>query len=121
MSPGKIKKIAILIPTFALAILLVQQNYSWIFGMLIDAAIAMSSCELIQKAVRNSFVRKRSRITYFFLFGFFFRFVLFAGLLYAAIVKFHVNPIAIVVSFSIIQFLYPIYIVRMLEDQKQHV
>ena len=120
MTPEKIKKIIILIPTFVLAILLIRHNYDWIFGMMIGAAIAFSSCELIQKAVANSFIRKRSRRAKMFLVGFFLRFAIFAGLLYAAILYFHINVVAIAVSFTVVQLLFPFYIVQNLEKQ-QHV
>lgn len=115
VNPQKLKKILVLIPTFALVILVIRNNYNWIFGILIGAAIAMSSCELIQKAVKNSFVRKRKWTAKFFLIGFFFRFILFAALLYMAIVYFQVNPIAIVLSFTFLQLIYPFYIVQTLE------
>jgi len=117
MNPAKLKKIVVLIPTFALAILLVQQNYSWIFGIFIGTAIALSSCELIQKAVNNSFVRKGSRRAGFFLIGYFFRFIFFAALLYLAILKFQVNVIAIVVSFTLVQLLYPFYLIQTMEKR----
>ena len=110
-----------LIPIFALAILLIQENYSAIFGIFIGTALAFSSCELIQKAVANSFGRKAGRAMGFFLIGFFFRFVFFAGLLYAAIVYFHVNVIALAVSFTLVQLLYPFYLVQDMEKRKQHV
>ena len=89
---------AIILPTIALAVLVVQQNYNWIFGLMIGSALAFSSCELIQKAVNNSFVRKSNRSGTFFLIGFFLRFILFAALLYFAIVLFKINPIAIVTN-----------------------
>jgi len=118
---SKTKKIAVLIPTFVLAILLVQQNYSWIFGLFIGTALAFSSCELIQKAVANSFTRKVSRTAGVFLLGFFLRFLFFAALLYAAILHFKVNVIAITVSFTVVQLLYPFYLIRTLEKPGQHV
>lgn len=121
MNLRKTKKIAVLIPTLALAVLLVQQNYNWIFGMMIGAAIAMSSCELIQKAISNSFVRKSNRKASFFLIGFFLRFVLFSFLLYAAIVYFKINVVAITVSFTIVQLFYPFYLVSTLESRERHV
>jgi hypothetical protein len=121
MNLRKTKKILVLIPTFLLAILLIQENYSWIFGIFIGTALALSSCELIQKAVSNSFVRKHGTVTGLFLIGFFFRFVLFAGLLYAGIVLFHVNAVAIAVSFTVVQLLYPFYLVHELEKREQHV
>jgi hypothetical protein len=121
MNPRNLKKLAIVLPTLALAVLVVQQNYNWIFGLLIGSALAFSSCELIQKAVANSFVRKSSRSGTFFLIGFFFRFVFFAILLYFAIVYFKINPIAIAASFSIIQIFYPLYLVKSLEKRNQHV
>jgi uncharacterized membrane protein YedE/YeeE len=121
MNPAKIKKIIVLIPTFALAILLVQQNYSWIFGILIGVAVALTSCEMIQKAVNNSFVRKTGRTAKFFLVGFLFRFVFLGGLLFLAIIYFKVNVIALTVSFTIVQLLYPFYLTRSLENQKQNV
>ena len=121
MNLRKAKKILVLIPTFILAILLIQENYNWIFGIFVGAAVALSSCELIQKAVSNSFVRKHSRVTKYFLVGFFFRFVLFAGLLYAAVVYFQVNVIAIAVSFTVVQLLYPLYLVQTLQKGEQHV
>jgi ATP synthase I chain len=121
MNLRKTKKIAILTPTLALAVLLVQQNYNWIFGLMIGAAIAMSSCELIQKAVSNSFVRKRSRSSYIFLIGFFLRFLLFSFLLYAAIIYFKINVVAITISFTIVQLLYPLYLVNTLENRQRHV
>ena len=61
----------VLLPTLAIAVLLVQQNYNWIFGIMIGAAIALSSCELIQKAVNNSFVRKSGAAPQLFLFRIF--------------------------------------------------
>jgi hypothetical protein len=121
MNPGKIRKIIVLIPTLALAVLLVQRNYNWIFGIMIGAAIAISSCELIQKAVNNSFVRKSGAAPKLFLFGFFFRFIFFGALLYAAIVLFKINAVAIAASFTIIQVCYPLYLVSSLEKQKRHV
>lgn len=121
MNPRKLKKIAVLIPTLALGVLLVQQNYNWIFGLLIGTAIALSSCELIQKAVNNSFVRKRNRRVAFFLIGFFFRFILFALLLYAAIIYFKVSVLAIIISFTIVQMLYPFYLVKTMENRGKHV
>ena len=117
MNPAKLKKIAVLIPTFALAILLVQQNYNWIFGILIGTAIAFSSCELIQKAVNNSFVRKRNKRALFFLIGYFFRFIFFAALLYLAILKFQVNVIAVALSFTIVQLFYPFYLIQTMEKR----
>lgn len=121
MTLRKATKILVLIPTFILAILLIQENYSWIFGIFIGTALALSSCELIQKAVSNSFVQKRGRVTALFLIGFFFRFVLFGALLYLAIVQFHVNAVAIAVSFTVVQLLYPFYLVHELEKREQHV
>jgi mannose/fructose/N-acetylgalactosamine-specific phosphotransferase system component IIC len=121
MNPAKIKKIIVLIPTFALAILLVQQNYSWIFGILIGVAVALTSCEMIQKAVNNSFVRKTGRTAKFFLVGFLFRFIFLGGLLFLAIIYFKVNVIALTVSFTVVQLLYPFYLTRSLENQKQNV
>lgn len=111
----------VLAPTLALAVLLVQHNYNWIFGIMIGGAIAISSCELIQKAVNNTFARRSGRSAGFFLFGFLFRFVLFGGLLYAAIVLFKINAVAIAASFTIIQFCYPLYLVMSLEKQQNHV
>lgn len=121
MDPRKIKKLLVLAPTLALAVLLVQQNYNYIFGIMIGAAIALSSCELIQKAVNNSFVRKSGVASKFFLFGFFLRFIFFGGLLYAAIVLFKINAVAIAASFTIIQLCYPIYLVNSLEKRQHHV
>ena len=121
MTQTKVKKIAILIPTFILAILLIQENYSWIFGMFIGTAIALSSCELIQKAVSNSFVRKANWRGKAFLIGYFFRFICFAALIYVAILYFKVNVIAVTVSFTAVQLLYPFYLVQSLEKQNQHV
>lgn len=111
----------VLLPTLAIAVLLVQQNYNWIFGIMIGAAIALSSCELIQKAVNNSFVRKSGAAPQLFLFGFFFRFIFFAALLYAAIVLFKINGVAIAASFTIIQLCYPLYLVNSWEKQQRHV
>ena len=111
----------VILPTLGLLVLLVQRNYNWIFGILIGTAIALSSCELIQKAVNNSFVRKGNRAAGFFLFGFAFRFVFFAALLYAAIVVFKINAVAIAASFTIIQICYPLYLVGTLEKQQHHV
>ena len=121
MNPAKIRKVMVLLPTLALGVLLVQRNYNWIFGILIGGAIAVSSCELIQKAVTNTFARRSGRTAGFFLFGFLFRFVLFAGLLYASIVLFRINAVAIAASFTIIQFCYPLYLVSSLEKQEHHV
>jgi hypothetical protein len=121
MNPRKVKKIAVLIPTLLLAVLLVQHNYSWIFGIMIGTAIALSSCELIQKAVNNSFVRKSGRKVTFFLFGFLFRFIFFAALLYVAIVYFKINVLAIAISFTLVQFAYPFYLVKSLENREKHV
>lgn len=98
-------------------ILLIQNNYDWIFGMLIGAALAMSSCELIQRAVRNSFARKPGKTAKFFLIGFFFRFILFAALLYVAIVHFKVSAVALALSFTFLQLVYPFYIVQTLEKR----
>jgi hypothetical protein len=121
MNARKIKKMAIIIPAIALLVLLVQRNYDWIFGLMIGSAIAFSSCELIQKAVNNTFVRKGNRTAKFFLAGYFLRFVLFAALLYLAIVQFKINAVAIAVSFTIIQVFYPIYLVNSPENRNQHV
>jgi ATP synthase I chain len=120
MNPRNIKKALVLIPTFALAILLIQQNYNWIFGVMIGAALALSSCELIQKAVTNSFVRKANRKVAFFLIGFFFRYILFALLLYVAIVYFKISAVAIILSFTFVQLLYPFYLVSSLKRQNQN-
>lgn len=120
MNVRKLKKMAVIIPVLVLAVLLVQQNYEWIFGLMIGSAIAFSSCELIQKAVGNSFVRKSNRSAKFFLIGYFFRFIFFAALLYLAIVHFKINAVAIAVSFTIIQVFYPIYLVNSLENRNQH-
>jgi ATP synthase I chain len=120
MNPRSLKKTLVLIPTFALAILLIRQNYNWVFGMMIGAALALSSCELIQKAVGNSFVRKANRTVAFFLIGFFFRYILFALLLYVAVIYFKVNVIAIILSFTFVQLLYPLYLVSSLQRQNQN-
>lgn len=111
----------VIVPTLALAVLVIQQNYNWVFGIMIGAAIALSSCELIQKAVNNSFVRKTGIAAKFFLIGFFLRFIFFGALLYAAIVLFKINAIAIAASFTIIQLCYPLYLVNSLENSKRHV
>ncbi|MCI0412053.1 hypothetical protein L0222_04530 [bacterium] len=121
MNPAKVKKIFVLIPTFALAILLVQQNYSWIFGMLIGFTVALTSCEMIQKAVNNSFVRKTTRTAKFFLVGFLFRFVFLGGFLFLAIIYFKVNVIALTVSFTLVQLIYPFYLVQAQQNRKQNV
>src|SRR5688572_29407215 len=121
MNPGKIKKIVVLIPTFALAILLIQQNYDWIFGMIIGVALALTSCEMIQKAVNNSFVQKAGRTAKFFLVGFLLRFLFLGGLLFLAIVYFKVNVIALTISFTFVQLLYPFYLVQSMENRKQNV
>jgi len=121
MNPAKTRKIIVLIPTFALAILLIQQNYNWIFGMLIGFAVALTSCEMIQKAVNNSFVRKTGRTAKFFLVGFLFRFVILGGLLFLAIIYFKVNVIALTVSFTLVQLIYPFYLVQSLENRNQNV
>jgi hypothetical protein len=121
MNPAKLKKIVVLIPTFLLAILLIRRNYNWIFGLFIGTALAFSSCELIQKAVASSFRRKVSRTAGVFLLGFFFRFILFAALLYFSILYFQVNVIAITVSFTVVQLLYPFYLIHTLERYQQHV
>jgi len=121
MTQAKAKKIAVLIPTFILAILLIQENYNWIFGIFIGTAIALSSCELIQKAVSNSFVRKANWRGKAFLIGYFFRFLFFAGLIYVAILYFKVSVVAVTVSFTAVQLLYPFYLVQSLEKQNQHV
>jgi len=121
MTPAKIKKIIVLIPTFALFILLMQQNYSWIFGMLIGVALALTSCEMIQKAVNNSFVKKTSRTAKFFLVGFLFRFVILGAMLFFAIVYFQVNVIALTISFTFVQLIYPFYLIQSLENRKQNV
>jgi uncharacterized membrane protein YedE/YeeE len=121
MNPAKIRKIIVLIPTFALAILLIQQNYSWIFGMLIGVAVALTSCEMIQKAVNNSFVKKTSRTAKFFFIGFFLRFLILGGLLFFGIVYFQVNVIALTISFTFVQLIYPFYLIQSLENRKQNV
>jgi ATP synthase I chain len=121
MNPAKVKKILVLIPTFGLVILLIQQNYSWIFGMIIGAAVALTSCEMIQKAVTNSFMRKRTRTAKFWLVGFLLRFAILAALLFPAIVYFKVNVIALTVSFTFVQLLYPFYLVQSLERRNQNV
>lgn len=121
MTSRKLKKILVLIPTFALAVFLIQENYNAVFGILIGVSLALSSCELIQKAVSNSFVRKRSLAAGFFLVGFFFRFLFFAALLYTAIVYFHVNPVAVAVSFTVVQLVYPFILLQDLEKKEQHV
>ena len=121
MNPRSLKKILVLIPTFALFILLIQQNYSSIFGMLIGVALALSSCEMIQKAVSNSFARKANRAAQFFLIGFFLRFIFLAALLYLAIVYFKVNVIALTLSFTLVQLVYPFYLIQSLEKRKRDV
>jgi len=121
MNPTKLRKVIILIPTFALAILLVQQNYSWIFGMLIGVALALTSCEMIQKAVNNSFVKKSSRTAKFFLVGFLLRFLILGGLLFLALAYFKVNVIALTLSFTFVQLIYPFYLIQSLENRKQNV
>ena len=121
MTPAKIKKIIVLIPTFVLAILLFQQNYDWIFGMLIGVALALISCEMIQKAVNNSFVQKTGRSAKFFLVGFLFRFLFLGALLFLAIIYFNVNVIVLTVSFTFVQLIYPFYLVRSMENRKQNV
>lgn len=121
ITQAKAKKIAILIPTFLLAILLIQENYNWIFGIFIGTAIALSSCELIQKAVTNNFARKANWRAKAFLVGYFFRFLFFAGLLYVAILYFKVNVIAVTVSFTTVQLLYPFYLIQSLDKRNQHV
>ena len=121
MNPRNVRKIAVLIPTFALAVLLIQQNYDAIFGMMIGVAVALSSCEMIQKAVNNSFVRKANIAVKFFLVGFLFRFLVLAALLYAAIIYFKVNVIALTISFTIVQLFYPFYLLQSLEKQTKNV
>jgi len=54
-------------------------------------------------------------------FGFFFRFIFFAALLYFAIIQFKVNAIAITVSFTVVQLFYPFYLIRTLEQRRNHV
>jgi hypothetical protein len=121
MNPRSLRKILVLIPTFALFILLIQQNYSSIFGVMIGVALALSSCEMIQKAVNNSFVRKKNRAVPFFLVGFAFRFIFLAALLYLAIIYFKVNVIALTASFTLVQLLYPFYLIQSLEKRRQDV
>ena len=121
MTPAKLKKIIILIPTFALAILLLQQNYNWIFGMMIGLALAVTSCEMIQKAVNNSFVRKAGKSAKFFLVGFLFRFLFLGVLLFLAIMYFQVNVIALTLSFTFVQLIYPFYLVQSMEKRNQNV
>ena len=121
MNPAKVRKLIVLLPTFALAILLIQQNYSWIFGMLIGVAIALTSCEMIQKAVNNSFVKKTNRTSKFFFVGFFFRFLILGGLLFFSIVYFKVNVIALTISFTFVQLIYPFYLIQSMESRKQNV
>jgi hypothetical protein len=115
----KVKKGIILVPTFLLAVLLIQQNYFAIFGMLIGVAVALSSCEMIQKAVNNSFVRKRNTAAGFFFIGFFFRFLILACMLYAAIRYFNVNVIWLTLSFTAVQLSYPFYLIHSLEKRRQ--
>ena len=88
--------------------------------MLIGAAVALSSCELIQKAVTNIFVRKRNKRAIYYLLGFAFRFAIYGVLLYVSIAYFKVNVIALVVSFTFLQLLYPFYIVHTLENREQN-
>jgi mannose/fructose/N-acetylgalactosamine-specific phosphotransferase system component IIC len=121
MNPEKIKKILIIIPTFALAVLLIQQNYNWIFGMLVGIALAFTSCEMIQKAVNNSFVKKMNRTAKFYMIGFFLRFIILGALLFFAIVYFKVNVIVLTVSFTLVQLTYPFYLMHSLENRKQNV
>jgi hypothetical protein len=116
----KIRKSLVLLPTFVLAVLLIQQNYGAIFGMMIGVAIAISSCELIQKAVRNGFVRKANVATKFFLVGFFFRFAIFAALLFCAIAYFEVNVIWLTLSFTLVQLSYPFYLIQSLEKRREN-
>jgi mannose/fructose/N-acetylgalactosamine-specific phosphotransferase system component IIC len=121
MNPEKLKKILIIIPTMALAVMLIQQNYNWIFGMFVGIALALTSCEMIQKAVNNNFVKKMNKTAKFYMIGFFFRFVILGTLLFFAIVYFKVNVIVLTISFTVVQLIYPFYLMQSLENRKQNV
>lgn len=111
----------VLIPTLGLAVLLVQENYDAIFGVFIGVSIALSSCEMIQKAVKNSFARRATHAMLFSVLGFAMRFLLFAGLLYLGIIYFRVNVVALAISFTLVQLLYPFYLLHSMEKQENHV
>jgi hypothetical protein len=43
------------------------------------------------------------------------------GLLFLGIIYFHVNVIALTISFTFVQLLYPLYLVQSMENRNQNV
>lgn len=125
MNPGRTKKLLVVAACLAAALLLFQWQPNWTAGWMVGAAVAWTSCRLIEQAVRSSFDaavqgKRPRRRSILFLLGFFGRFVLFAAVLYLAIVRAGVSPVAIVIGFTVVQLSYPIYRVRRFEKRDQH-